>query len=173
MVTQGSKWHCRTGSLYSPSRSRWGDTEHMEYVKWFISICKTPSSATKKEIVQCSSDIVLQDWERKHKQVVAVYRSHLLAAVQVSWKHTHTHQRLQLLLWGSRIGWTINYDLDCDCWICNKERSGTVHHLCLPDGGWNFRRDVRERGLSSLSSYTGAYTLVIGLLIDLLHDFGR
>ncbi|XP_051930865.1 ankycorbin [Hippocampus zosterae] len=24
----------------------------------------------------------LQDWERKHKQVVAVYRSHLLAAVQ-------------------------------------------------------------------------------------------
>lgn len=27
----------------------------------------------------------LQDWERKHKQVVAIYRSHLLAAVQVSW----------------------------------------------------------------------------------------
>lgn len=26
----------------------------------------------------------LQDWERKHKQVVAIYRSHLLAAVQVS-----------------------------------------------------------------------------------------
>lgn len=28
--------------------------------------------------------ILLQDWERKHRQVVAVYRSHLLAAVQVS-----------------------------------------------------------------------------------------
>lgn len=26
----------------------------------------------------------LQDWERKHKQVVTIYRSHLLAAVQVS-----------------------------------------------------------------------------------------
>uniref|UniRef100_A0A8K9XWI4 Uncharacterized protein n=1 Tax=Oncorhynchus mykiss TaxID=8022 RepID=A0A8K9XWI4_ONCMY len=26
--------------------------------------------------------ILLQDWERKHRQVVAVYRSHLLAAVQ-------------------------------------------------------------------------------------------
>ncbi|XP_045905179.1 ankyrin repeat domain-containing protein 24 isoform X2 [Micropterus dolomieu] len=35
----------------------------------------------------------LQDWERKHKQVVAIYRSHLLAAVQVSsiCKYTSEH----------------------------------------------------------------------------------
>lgn len=26
-----------------------------------------------------------QDWEKKHKQVVTIYRSHLLAAVQVRW----------------------------------------------------------------------------------------
>lgn len=32
--------------------------------------------------------IFLQDWEKKHKQVVTIYRSHLLAAVQVSWMDT-------------------------------------------------------------------------------------
>lgn len=31
----------------------------------------------------------MQDWERKHKQVVTIYRSHLLAAVQVSWMDTN------------------------------------------------------------------------------------
>lgn len=34
----------------------------------------------------------LQDWERKHKQVVTVYRSHLLAAVQVSSVHSYAQQ---------------------------------------------------------------------------------
>lgn len=37
--------------------------------------------------------MLLQDWEKKHKQVVTIYRSHLLAAVQVrrtDRKHTFT-----------------------------------------------------------------------------------
>lgn len=39
----------------------------------------------------------MQDWERKHKQVVTIYRSHLLAAVQVSWMDTNMPEhRLRL-----------------------------------------------------------------------------
>lgn len=38
---------------------------------------------------------LLQDWERKHKHVVAVYRSHLLAAVQVSKKNFNLKPLLQ------------------------------------------------------------------------------
>lgn len=40
--------------------------------------------------VTFSVTFLLQDWERKHKQVVAIYRSHLLAAVQVSWIDTYS-----------------------------------------------------------------------------------
>ncbi|KAM9762679.1 uncharacterized protein ankrd24 [Menidia menidia] len=39
----------------------------------------------------------LQDWERKHKQVVAVYRSHLLAAVQGRMDEEVQHLLLQIL----------------------------------------------------------------------------
>ncbi|XP_077463714.1 uncharacterized protein ankrd24 [Stigmatopora argus] len=39
----------------------------------------------------------LQDWERKHKQVVAVYRSHLLAAVQGRMDEEVQHILLQIL----------------------------------------------------------------------------
>lgn len=43
--------------------------------------------------------MLLQDWEKKHKQVVTIYRSHLLAAVQVrrmDTKHTFTPEPARL-----------------------------------------------------------------------------
>ncbi len=38
----------------------------------------------KIDVTLLFSVTFLQDWEKKHKQVVTIYRSHLLAAVQVS-----------------------------------------------------------------------------------------
>lgn len=43
--------------------------------------------------------MLLQEWEKKHKQVVTIYRSHLLAAVQVrrrDRKHTFTPEPARL-----------------------------------------------------------------------------
>lgn len=49
-----------------------------------ISVYITISNEKKLQNKLNISVTFLQDWERKHKQVVAIYRSHLLAAVQVS-----------------------------------------------------------------------------------------
>lgn len=34
MVTLANKWHCRTGSPYSASSSRWGERWHLGCMKW-------------------------------------------------------------------------------------------------------------------------------------------
>lgn len=84
----------------------------------------------------------LQDWERKHKQVVTVYRSHLLAAVQVSWRHMPQHKvrraikrrcnRERFLCVAVR--WTVS-GADNIIRLCpgNKERTVLVQLLSLPE----------------------------------------
>jgi len=62
-------------------------------------VYRAPSIKTTKQTLKSSRDkknffnpFFLQDWEKKHKQVVTVYRTHLLAAVQVRRTHTFTRQ---------------------------------------------------------------------------------
>lgn len=89
---------------------------------------ESTASFTLKQIVKskCDNEIfILQDWERKHKQVVAIYRSHLLAAVQVSEMLTYTPEhkaRVVFLLLGIFI----------QVFLCVFLRSCIQHFLSVP-----------------------------------------